>query len=120
MLATSGLVEDLQNYLVVLAGLQLLLDRNQRSGLKATKTIHMRCATRSGPDLHKSWIAAGPQGLQQKRARAEKGGSTAQKPARAQADEHSNLSAVACSPPNAIQPVQSYTQLLNEVTKPSA
>ena len=74
MLATSGLVEDLQDYLVVLAGFKLLLDRNQRSGLKATKIIYMRHATWSGRDFHTSWTATAPRGLQQKRARAEEGG----------------------------------------------
>lgn len=117
MLATSGLVEDLQDYLAVLAGFKLLLDRNQRSGLKPTKIIYMRHVTWSGPDFQKSWIATAPQGLQHKWAQGE---STEQKPTSVQADTHSILSTMACSLLNAIQSVQSYTQLLNEVTKPLA
>lgn len=46
--------------------------------------------------------------------------STDQKPTRAQADKHSILSTLACSPLNVIQSIQSYTQLLNEITKPLA
>lgn len=34
MLATSGLVEDLQDYVLALAGVKLLLERSQRAGLK--------------------------------------------------------------------------------------
>lgn len=74
MLATSGLVEDLQDYLVVLAGFKLLLDRNQRSGLKATKIIYMRHAPWSGPDFRKSWMGTAPWGFQQKWVQAEEKG----------------------------------------------
>lgn len=52
--------------------------------------------------------------------RLRKGESTDQKPTRVQADTQSILSTIRCSLLNAIQSVQSYTQLLNEVTKPLA
>lgn len=119
MLATSGLVEDLQDYLVVLAGFKLLLDRNQRSALKTTKIIYLRHTTWSGPDFRNSWIATASRGLQQKRVWAKEGGKRRPE-AHQSPGEHSILSTMACSLLNAIQSVQNYTQLLNEVRKPLA
>lgn len=121
MLATSGLVEDLQHYLVVLAGFKLLLDRNQRSGLKATKIIYMRHATWSGPcSSRRAGLQQLLKDLSPREHGLRKGESTDQKPSRAQAHKHSLLSTVVSSLLNAIQSVQSYAQLLNEVTKPLA